>query len=217
MAVITAIAAVNVRRILANRYNAIVTRTATADNLRVVYREYRRKHIRRVAIFAHIAALYVYQVFADRLGTVVTAHAIAADIDVIEIRRQPADRGMTVIADNAAGNVCRVFAGCGDTVMTGTTGTEYLSMVNQDGGFECHGAVAVFADVRSLHMRRAFAGSACAVVATDAISCNAAVIEDRRNPGGYIVAVITLVVRRYVSGCFPGSLNAIVTACTAAG
>ncbi len=46
-------------------------------------------------------------------------------------------------------------------------------MVDRDHRLECHGAVAVFADVACLQMGRTLASRATAVVATDAVANDA--------------------------------------------
>ena len=79
--------------------------------------QYRRKQIGGVAVFADIRCLRVSWIFADCIRTVMTAEAVARDIDVVEIRRQPGDRAVTIVAIVAAGNMCRVLAGGGNAIM----------------------------------------------------------------------------------------------------
>ena len=72
-------------------------------------------------------------VLARRIGAVVAADAIARDIDVIEVRRNPRNRCMTVIAVVAARDVRRVLARGGVAVVTGEAGPEDLRVVNHVG------------------------------------------------------------------------------------
>ena len=55
---------------------------------------------------------------------------------------------MAVIAIVAAGNMSRVFAGCGDTVMTGVAGTQYLGVVDSHHGGPQIRGMAILADTR---------------------------------------------------------------------
>ena len=61
--------------------------------------------------------------FAGRFNAVMAAYAVPGDIHVVKIGRQPADRGVTVIAGIAAVDMSRMLAGGGATVMAGATGT----------------------------------------------------------------------------------------------
>ncbi len=56
--------------------------------------------------------------FSDSIRSVVTAGTISSDIHVIEIGWQPARRRVTVIAVGATGNVCRMFSGRADAIVT---------------------------------------------------------------------------------------------------
>lgn len=69
------------------------------------------------------------RVFADRLSAVMAAHAIACDIHMAEIRRQPARRRMAVVAGIATRNVIRCFARRPESVVTRATGAEYLRVI----------------------------------------------------------------------------------------
>ncbi len=62
-------------------------------------------------------------VLAGRVRTVVATRTIANDIDVIEIRRDPGDRGMAIVASNTAGDVIDILAGCCYSVMAGSAST----------------------------------------------------------------------------------------------
>lgn len=90
-------------------------------------------------------------------------------------------------------------------------------MVNRDNRFPASDAMAVLADVRRVRMIGAATGSVNAVMATEAVPGDIAVIEDRRHPRHALVAVITLVTRLDVSGGFAGCDQAGVATHTAAG
>ena len=70
----------------ASRRYAVVTRSASAQDLRVVDDKYRRPHIAGVTVFANGACLNMQGALAGRVSTVVTAKAVAGDVYVIEIR-----------------------------------------------------------------------------------------------------------------------------------
>ena len=73
----------------------------------MVNREHGREDIRGVAVFTNVGRLYVRRVFARGVRAVMTAKAVARNIHVIEICRQPGNRTVTVIAVVAAGNMIR--------------------------------------------------------------------------------------------------------------
>ena len=58
----------------------------------MVDREYRRPDIARMTVFANIGRLHVRGVLARGFRAVVATEAVASDIHVIEIGRQPANR-----------------------------------------------------------------------------------------------------------------------------
>ena len=70
---------------------------------------------------------------ARRIGAVVTADAVVGDVGVIEIRRYPGNRRMTVVAVVAARDMCRVFASRDGPVVTGDAGAEHLCVIDRVG------------------------------------------------------------------------------------
>jgi len=102
---ITRYGRVEVARILTRRRHAVVTGRARPQHLGMVNGKNRREHIRGVAVFTHVRSLYVCRVLTGRVCAVMAAKAIARNIHVIEIRRQPRDSAVTVIAVVAAGNM----------------------------------------------------------------------------------------------------------------
>ena len=85
--IVAGVATGNMRQVFANSDDAIMARAASPDHLCVIDDHYRRENIRRVAVLTNIRRLNVRLILANRIRAVVTAHAIARDIDVIEIRR----------------------------------------------------------------------------------------------------------------------------------
>lgn len=73
--------------IFADGDNAVMTATASTDNLCVVNRHHRREYVGCMTIFTNIGCLNMCCVLARCIRAVVAAHAIARDIDVIEVRR----------------------------------------------------------------------------------------------------------------------------------
>lgn len=145
--VVTGIAAVYVRRVFAGRNEAVMTGAADAHHLGVVNGKHRGEHVSVVTVFADIACLYMCKVFACGVGAIVAVDAAARDIDVIEIRGQPASCRMAVIAGVAAGDVVECFPGRREAVMTGATGAHHLRMVNGVYRRKDIRVVAVLADI----------------------------------------------------------------------
>jgi len=104
--------------VLAGRNDPIVARATGPDNLAVIDRHDRHKDIRRMTIFADIRRLNVRQTLTGCIGTIVATDAVAADVDVIEVGGNPADRTVTVIAGIFAGDMRCVLATGDNAIMT---------------------------------------------------------------------------------------------------
>ncbi len=130
MTVVASIAAGDVRWVLANRSKAVVAGGARADDLCVINGHHRRKYIGGMAVFADIGCIYVPDILASRLGAIVAAYAVAHDIQVVEIRRNPAKRAVTVIAGITTGDMSLVLAGCSSPVVAGAAGADDLCVIN---------------------------------------------------------------------------------------
>ncbi len=89
MAIITGIAARNMRRMLACRNYAIVTAVAGADNLSVVNSEDWRKDVGVMAIFANIAAENMCRVLANGIDTVMAINTLTSNVQMVEVGWQP--------------------------------------------------------------------------------------------------------------------------------
>jgi len=89
MAVVAGITAGDVGWMFTGRGDAVMAGATGAYDLGVIDGKRRYKHIGAVAILADISRLYMCRRLAGGLCAVVAAHAIASDIDVIEVGRQP--------------------------------------------------------------------------------------------------------------------------------
>ena len=211
VAVVTGIAAVDVRRVFARCRDAVVAGTAAANHLRVVDRKHRREHVGVVAVFANFAGLYMRRVLAGGLGTVVAADTVTGNVDVIEVCRQPAGCGVTVVAGVATGNVGGVLAGRRDAIVTGSAGTGHLGVVDGVHRRKSIGIVAVLADVGRCYVRCVLAGRIDAVVTARTIARDIDVVEVGRYPACRRMTVVTIVTAVQVSWIFPGGRSAVMT------
>ncbi len=92
MAVITIVAARDMRWMFASRRRAVVARTASTDDLCVVDSIGRSEHICIVTIFANVGCLYMRRSLADRFNAVVATGTIIDDTKVVEVRWPPTHR-----------------------------------------------------------------------------------------------------------------------------
>ncbi len=81
-----------------------------------------------------------------------------------------------------------------DAVVTGATGSEDLGMVDCCDWLKCDGAVAVFTNIRRLHVRRTLARSGGPVVAAHTVADDACMIEYGGRPSGDRVTVVALII-----------------------
>ena len=85
--VVAIIAAGDMRRVFANRRNAIVTGIAGTGDLCVIDRVNGDPDVGRMAVFADICGLNMGRILTGRVGAIVTAGTIARDVYVVKIRR----------------------------------------------------------------------------------------------------------------------------------
>ena len=85
MAVVTIDTARNMRWVFADRGDAIVAGTASAQHLSVVHSIRGRPYVRIVAVLTDIRCSYVREVLPGCLNTVVATCTIADNIDMVEI------------------------------------------------------------------------------------------------------------------------------------
>ena len=74
------------------RRRAVVTRTASADDLCVVDSIGRSEHVCIVTIFTNVGCLYMRRSLADGINAVVATGTIIDDTKVVEVRWPPTHR-----------------------------------------------------------------------------------------------------------------------------
>ena len=216
MTVVAVGAAGDVVQVFSGCRDTIMTRAARAQNLCVVNSVGRCPHVRGMAILTHIACLDVRRTFASRINAVVTADTVARDVGVIKIRWQPANRRMTVVAVVATGDVVQVFAGGREPVMTGAAGARNLRMVNEIRGRPDSGVVTVFTHIGGLYVCQILAGGCSTVVAANAVTGDAHMVEVRRPPANRRVTIVTGIAAVYVRRMFASRNEAVMTGATGA-
>lgn len=101
-----------------------------------------------MAVLAQVGSHCVHRAFARCVDAVVAGRAARHDVRVIEVRRDPCNCRMAVVAVMAGGNMVRMFSRRGNAVVTASAAAQNLGVVDEDHGLPCTGAVAVFAHVR---------------------------------------------------------------------
>ena len=193
------------RWVFACRDCAVVAVRTGSEYLRVVDKIGRRPDDTIVAALAYVGCIDVREVFAWHLRIIVTANAVIGNASVIERRRNPRVRRMTIIAGITAREMCRVFTGGRCAVVAGETRTDDLRVI--DGVRRCKGdcIVAIDAQVSGIDVRQVFACGIGAIVAADSISRDVGVIEVGRSPCRGRMAIVTGVaagkMRRILAGC----------------
>ena len=132
-----------------------------------------------MAVLADIGCLYVRQILAGCLCAIVTTDAVTSDVQVIEVRWQPANGAVTVIAGIAAGDMCWMLADRSDAIVAGAAGAYYLGVIDRQHGRKQIRRVAIFADIGRLNVGGVLADCIRAVVTADAIARDIDVIEVR--------------------------------------
>lgn len=197
--------------IYAGRYRAIVTGRTRSEHLRVIHHRRRCKHSSVMAVLANIRRLYMGRILAGCLGAVVTAEAAIDDVDMIEVRWQPRDCRMTVVAVVASRDMRWILARCDGAVVAGAAGANDLRMVNSIGRRPYGVVVAILANVGHENVVLASAGGVGAVVAADTVAGNIGVIKVGRYPCGGRMTVIAVVTRRDVRWILARCDGAVVT------
>jgi len=180
MAQATVLRRIEVPRVHAGGRSAIVTGCARAQHLGVIDCSYRRPDICAVTIFADVGRLRVQWTLASRVRSIMTADTVVDNVCMIEIRRQPRDSRVAVIAIIAAGDMRWVFANGYHTVMTRATSPNNLSVVNRkcrNPGIRC---MAIFADNTGKNMVDILARCIRTVVAARTITCDIYMVKVRR-------------------------------------
>jgi hypothetical protein len=152
MAVVAGVAAIDVIQGLAGCGHTIVATRTGADDLCVIDGIGRCEYIGIVAILAHVAGLNVRRVFADRIDSIMAVEAIIGDVRMIEVCRQPANRGMTIVAVVSTLNMGLVLPGRRCAIVTGAAGTQHLGVVDSESRCPNVWCVAVLAHIRRRDM-----------------------------------------------------------------
>jgi len=153
VAVIAGIAASDMCQSFARGRKTIMARAAGADHLSVIDRHDGCEYVRPMAVLANVRRVHVCRVLAGRFGAVMATKTIAADIDMVKVCWQPAERAVAVVASGAAGDMGWVLAGRNDAIVAGTAGANNLAVIDAHDRHENIGRMAVFAEVRRLNMR----------------------------------------------------------------
>lgn len=165
VAVITIVAAHNVRRMLARRDNAIVAGGAAAQNLGVVDCDRRRPHVSRMTIFANGSGQDMCLTFSARIGPVVTGTATANDLRMIDRnRRCPGIARMTIFANHRCLYMRSILACCIRAVVAATAVVDNVGVIKQC-GCPRNCAMAIVAGIRACDVGRMFTDCGDAVVA----------------------------------------------------
>ena len=168
-------------------------------------------HIRGVAIFADVAGLHVNRAFTRRIRAVMTACAVASDVHVVEVGRQPSGRRMTVVAVVAAVDVSRMFAGRRHAIVTGATGTDDLGVIDGEHGRPDIRRMAVLTDIAGLHVICRFACGVHSVVTAKAVARDVHVIEVGGQPASRRMAIVAVIATRNVCRVLAGRRNPVMT------
>jgi len=143
---------IEVTRVLTGRDRAVVAGRTGSKYLIVVHRGDRLPDSRVVAVFANIGRLHVQRAFTGSFGAVVAAEAVVHDVDVVKIRGNPRDSGVTVVAVVTARDVGRMFASRRHAVMTRAAGAHYLGVVDGEHRLPHIARVTVFANGTCLNV-----------------------------------------------------------------
>ena len=118
MAVVASVATDDVAGVLAHRCRAVVTGATGSEHLRVIDLHDGCECDDAMTVFADARCRNVRRRLADCSDSVVAACAISRDVIVVEIRRRPRGRTMTVLARVAAEDVACVLSGGDNAVVT---------------------------------------------------------------------------------------------------
>lgn len=156
-----------------------------------------------MAGFAIVSRRDMRPVLASRRRAVMAIDAVARDVHVIEIGRDPRRRRMTVVAGIAARNMIGRLAGRRGSIVAGRACSQYLRMVHSVGRYPQDVVMAILTHVGRGDMRWRFAARIRPVVACYAVAEDICVIEISRDPGNRRVTVVAVVTTVDVSRMFP--------------
>lgn len=169
-----------------------------------------------MAILTDIGRQNVILIFTGRVRTVVTANAIAGDIRVIKIRRQPRYGRVAVIAVVPAGNMRWMLACRDGAVMTRCTSTDNLRVINYHNRLKERCTVAIFTDIAGQYVILIFPNRVRTIVTTNTIARVIRMIEGCWYPAVGCMAGIAVVAARDMGRVFADRDRIIVTGRAAA-
>lgn len=146
MAVVAVIAAGYVRGCLARRDRAVVAGSASTHHLCMIDGQHGCKCDHAMAVLANVGREDMRVVLAGRVGAVMAAHAVARDIDMVEVRRSPGHGRVAIVTGVTARNMCRRFAGRDTTVVAGLTSANDLRVIHHNRRCPKIDAVTIFAN-----------------------------------------------------------------------
>jgi hypothetical protein len=155
-----------------------------------------------VTIITGIARRNMIGIFADRIVAIVTAEAIAAEISMVKICRQPGRSGVAIVTIVATCNVRRVLSVRDCSVMTRRARADDLGVINPVGRRPERNVMAILANIGRQDMIDIFASCVRTVVAAEAISSEIGMVKIRGHPGYCRVAVVTIFATGYMRGVF---------------
>ncbi len=164
-----------------------------------------------MAIFTDVGRQNVILIFAGRVCTVVAANAIAGDIRMIKIRRQPRHGRVAIIAVVAAGNMRWMLACRDGAVMTGCASTDDLRVIDYHNRLKERCTVAIFTDVAGQYVILILPNRVRTIVTTNTIARVIRMIEGCWYPGVGRMAGIAVVAARDMSRVFANRDRIIVT------
>ena len=139
-------------------------------------------------------------------------HAVAGNIVVIEVRRNPRECSVAVVAGVAAGNVIGRLAGYNGVVVATGTLPQYLGVIDLCNRSEADRRVTVLAETGRRDVQRIFACRTDTIVATDTARYDPRMIEEHRKPAGRTMATITLLQCRRMIRWLALALHIVVAA-----
>ncbi len=144
------------------------------------------------------------------------AAAVAGDACVIEIRGCPCNSRVAIITVIATRQMCRMFSGRSIAIMTGAAAAKNLRVIHGVGRHPGHRVMAIFTDIRCLHVARIFAGGIAAVVAARTVSRDVGVIKISRDPAIRRMTIVTTVSAGNVIGILASRGHAVMAGSAAA-
>ena len=155
------------------------------------------------------------RILAGCVRAVMAAHAVARDVDVIEVGGYPPQRCMAVIAVIAADDVVGVLARRDHTIVARTASAQHIGVIYGKYRGPAIRCMAVLADTGRQDVCRRLASRVDTIVARDAIAADVCVVEDSRHPCRGVMTVVALLAGgdmiRRLAGCLHPVVACIAT------